>query len=71
MHLLVCMMTITEVVKAIRATGMTCKYSSEYQEFKIDYPKSDSRWNEDTAYFTTYRDDAIETAKVMAKFNKG
>lgn len=58
---------ISEVVRAVRSYGLTCRYSSEYQEFRIDYKRNDYRWTEDTAYFTTYRDDAVETAKVMSE----
>lgn len=58
--------TVADVQRRVRHLGLTCRYQPEYQEFKVDYKTSDSRWNEDSAYFTTYRDDAIETAVVMA-----
>lgn len=61
-------LSVTDVVVAVRAAGLTCRYSSAYMEFRIDYPRSDARWSEDSAYFTTYRDDAIATARQMAAF---
>jgi hypothetical protein len=61
---------IDDVVKAVRALGLTCRYQPEYQEFRIDYRHGDARWTEDTAYFTTYRDDAISTAAAMAAFTR-
>ena len=60
-------MTIQSLKAAVQSLGLTFRYQKEYDEFRIDYKRSDSRWNEDTAYFTTYRDDVIETAKVMAE----
>lgn len=62
------MLKISEVMRAVRSLGLTCRYQSAYDEFRIDYPRKDSRWNEDSAYYTTYRDDAVETAKVMADY---
>ena len=61
---------VKDVCVKVRELGMTCRYQSEYQEWRIDYPRSDSRWSEDSAYFTTYPDDAIDTAKVMAAFQR-
>lgn len=63
-------LTIEEVCYKVKILGLTCKYYSDIQEFRINYKITDSRWNEDTAYYTTYRDDAVETAKVMAKARK-
>lgn len=63
-------MTILQVCKAVRALGLSCRYDSGYQEFRIDYPRDDPRWTEDSAYFTTYRDDAIGTAQAMADWRK-
>lgn len=57
---------VREVIETVTALGLRCTYDGAYMEFKIDYKRNDPRWNEDTAYFTTYRDDAVETAKVMA-----
>ena len=56
------------VIKFVRAQGLTVRYDVGYMEFVIDFKKSDSRWNEDTAYYTTYRDDAVLTAAYMANF---
>lgn len=64
-------MTIETVRLAVKTLGLTFRYQREYDEFRIDYKRSDSRWSEDSAYFTTYRDDAIETAKAMASFVQG
>ncbi len=58
---------VSDVLSAVKALGLTCRYDSAYQEFRINYKRSDSRWSEDSAYFTTYRDDAIATAGVMAR----
>lgn len=61
---------VADVLAHVRGLGLTVRYDSGYQEFRIDYRRSDSRWSEDSAYFTTYRDDAMETATAMAAFNR-
>jgi hypothetical protein len=61
--------TITQVRTQVKALGMVCGYQSEYQEFRVDYLKSDSRWSVDSAYFTTDPDDAVATARAMASWN--
>lgn len=58
---------VKEVERAVRAFGLTCRYDSAYMEFRIDYRRHDPRWSEDSAYFTTYRDDAIDTARLMSE----
>lgn len=63
--------TIAATKAAIRATGLTVRYQAEYDEWRIDYKRDDPRWSEDSAYYTTYRDDAIATARVMAAIPKG
>lgn len=62
------MIRITDVLTHIRKLGLTVSYQPEYQEFRIDYKRSDPRWNEDSAYYTTFRDDAMQTANEMAAF---
>lgn len=59
-----------DVLAQIKQLGMVCRYDSDNAEYRIDYRRTDSRWNEDSAYYTTYPDDAIETAKVMAQAGK-
>jgi hypothetical protein len=61
-------MTHKQIARAIRHLGLTVRYSPEYAEWRIDYKRSDTRWTEDTAYFTTWPDDALETARIMAAF---
>jgi hypothetical protein len=58
------------IVSAIRKLGLSCTYSSVYSEFIINYKLKDARWTEDSAYYTTYTDDALETAKVMAAYKQ-
>lgn len=58
---------IKDVAPAVRALGLSCVYNSAYQEWKIDYRKQDARWTEDSAYFTTYPDDAVLTAREMSR----
>lgn len=62
------MLTVKNVIDAVHAVGLTCRYSSEYLEFRINYKVDDDRWTEDSAYYTTYRDDAIATAQIMAGY---
>jgi len=62
---------LADVLTAVRALGLTCRYQREFDEFRIDYKRSDPRWSEDSAYFTTYRDDAVATARQMAEQNRG
>jgi len=54
------------VVETVRALGLICRYDSANAEWRIDYRSTDPRWSEDSAYFTTWPDDAIETARAMS-----
>jgi len=60
------MLTIKTVLQQVRALGLTCRFDSDYQEFVINYKRSDPRWTPDSSYHTPYRDDAIASAKVIA-----
>lgn len=62
-------MTKRDVCQVIKAMGLTAKYSSEWQEFIINYRQDDSRRSEDSSYHTDDADDAIGTAKIMANWN--
>ena len=55
--------TIKETLKRIRALGLTAAFDSALQEFRIDYRNAE----QDTAYFTDDREDAMATALHMAK----
>ena len=70
MHSMASMKTIQSLKAHVQAMGLTFRYQREYDEFRIDYKQNDSRWTEDSAYFTTYRDDVIDTAIAMAKFSR-
>jgi len=56
-------MTLThkQTLTAIRKTGASVRYSSEYGEYRVNVPGG----TEGTAYYTDDRADAIGTAKVM------
>jgi hypothetical protein len=58
-------MTKRETVAAIRALNMTAKWSSEWQEFIVDYPLHDSRRTKNSSYHTDNAYDALGTARIM------
>lgn len=55
------MTTQKQAVSTIRAMGMSVKVVDG--EYRVNYPAG----AESTAYYTPYPDDAIGTAKVMAR----
>lgn len=63
-------MTIKQTIDLVRAVGMTCKWQSEYREYKINYSPNDARWSVDGAYFTDDSADAVATARRMAEWVK-
>jgi hypothetical protein len=59
--------TKKDTLKAIRDLGLTARYQPEYGEWRINYKQTDERWTEDSAYYTTWDDDALKTAQFMAE----
>lgn len=58
-------MTITETKQRIRQLGLTCRYDSATGEFRVNLLPQDGG-NEDTAYYTDDRQDAVDTAQAMS-----
>lgn len=54
-------MTHTELVSAVRALGMTVRWTGD------DYRVNHRNGREATAYYTDSRDDALGTAKAMSE----
>ena len=54
-------MTKLQTLQAIRALGMTARWSSEFQEFRINFRGG----MEATAHYTNDADDAIGSAQDM------
>lgn len=54
-------MNRSQAINAIRAMGMSVKVVDD--EFRVNYPKG----AESTAYYTDDPEDAVGTAKVMAR----
>lgn len=58
----------------IRALGLSCSYSSDLREYRVDYHRTDSRYVSGelgSAYFTNDAADAIATARAMAAQLRG
>ena len=55
-------MNTSQVLTAVRAMGMTCRYDNG--EYRVNIPTA---WggSEATAYYTNDADDAIGTARIM------
>jgi len=65
-----CVMTQREAKQAVQALGLVLRYSVEYAEYRVDYRPDDTRRSADSAYFTTDRQDAVDTARHMAGWQK-
>lgn len=57
-------MTLDELKKAVRDLGMSISYNVDTQEYRVNFKGGTAA----TAYFTTDRQDALETAKKMARY---
>jgi hypothetical protein len=60
-------MTKRDVVLKVRETGLIARWSSEWQEFIVNYRQDDVRRTSDSSYHTSDEADAIATAEYMAK----
>jgi hypothetical protein len=55
-------MTIAQTLKAVKALGLTIRYSAEYKEYRINFRNG----CEGSAHYTNNAEDAILTARSMA-----
>ena len=55
-----------DVVDQVKALGLRAKWQAEWNEWKVNYPGGE----EATAYYTSDGQDAIDTARRMAKEGK-
>lgn len=67
-------MTIKQTIVAVHALGLTCSWSAEWKEFRIDYKRDDPRYLGAPTFGSDYhadnREDAIGTARAMAAFQR-
>jgi hypothetical protein len=61
-------MTNLEIFKAIRTMGMAVSLNNG--EWRVDYRKGDSRRSLDSCYYTDDKQDALQTAEVMSRWNR-
>lgn len=64
-------MTIQQVTTQIRQYGMVATWQANYEEWRVNYRRDDSRYNGiNTVYYTSDVQDAIDTAKAMSEYKK-
>lgn len=63
-------MTKAQTIDAIRALGLVARWSTEWQEWTVNYALSDPRRSAASAYHTPDNDDALDTAKAMAAYER-
>lgn len=59
-------MTKRQTINAIKALGLTARWSVEWQEFIVNYRIGDPRRTSDSSAHTSDASDALGTAQVMA-----
>ena len=55
-------MTLKDLRKAVQALGMTLRWTPAYGEYRVNFAGG----QESTAYYTSDRQDALDTARRMA-----
>lgn len=63
-------LTIAQTQHRIHALGLTCRWMPAYSEYRVDYYPYDRRFvagDYGSKYFTSDAQDAIDTARVMAR----
>jgi hypothetical protein len=60
-------LSIKAVKHLVSVLGLDCAYSHDYSEYRVSFKEAKPGDNEDSAYYTNDGDDALETARIMAR----